>query len=31
MATHDFGLISKFPKRTLMCEDQQVVEVKSKS
>ena len=29
MATHDFGLISKFPKRTLMCEDQQVVEVKS--
>ena len=31
MATHDFGLISKFPKRTLMCEDQKVVEVKSKS
>ena len=31
MATHDFGLISKFPKRTLMCEDQLVVEVKSKS
>ena len=31
MATHDFGLISKFPKRTLMCEDQQVVEVKSNS
>lgn len=31
MATHDFGLISKFPKRTLMCEDQVVVEVKSKS
>ena len=31
MATHDFGLISKFPKRTLMCEDKQVVEVKSKS
>ena len=31
MATHDFGLISKFPKRTFMCEDQQVVEVKSKS
>jgi hypothetical protein len=28
MATHDFGLISKFPKRTLMCEDQLVVEVK---
>ena len=22
MATHDFDLISKFPKRTLMCEDQ---------
>ena len=31
MATHDFGLISKFPKRTLMCEDQHVIEVKSKS
>ena len=31
MATHDFGLISKFPKRTLMCEDQQVVEVKKKN
>ena len=31
MATHDFELISKFPKRTLMCEDQKVVEVKSKS
>jgi len=31
MATHDFGLISKFSKRTLMCEDQKVVEVKSKS
>ncbi len=31
MATHDFGLITKFPKRTLMCEDQLVVEVKSKS
>ena len=31
MATHDFGLISKFPKRTLMCEDQLVVEVKPKS
>ena len=31
MATHDFDLISKFPKRTLMCEDQKVVEVKSKS
>ena len=31
MATHDFGLISKFPKRTLMCEDQNVIEVKSKS
>lgn len=31
MATHDFGLISKFPKRTLMCEDKKVVEVKSKS
>ena len=28
MATHDFGLISKFPKRTLMCEDRLVVEVK---
>ena len=31
MATHDFDLISKFPKRTLMCEDNKVVEVKSKS
>jgi cell division transport system ATP-binding protein len=31
MATHDFGLISKFPKRTLMCEDRLVVEAKSKS
>ena len=31
MPTHDFGLISKFPKRTLMCEDQQVVEVKKKN
>ena len=31
MATHDFGLISKFPKRTLMCEDQQVIEVKKKN
>jgi cell division transport system ATP-binding protein len=31
MATHDFGLISKFPKRTLMCEDQQVIEVKNKN
>ena len=31
MATHDFGLISKFPKRTLMCEGQQVVEVKKKN
>jgi cell division transport system ATP-binding protein len=31
MATHDFVLISKFPKRTLMCEDQHVIEVKSKS
>jgi len=31
MATHDFGLISKFPKRTLMCEDRLVVEVKTKS
>ena len=31
MATHDFDLISKFPKRTLMCEDSKVVEVKSKS
>ena len=31
MATHDFELISKFPKKTLMCEDQQVVEVKSNS
>ena len=31
MATHDFGLISKFPKRTLMCEDQQVVELKKKN
>ncbi len=31
MATHDFGLISKFPKRTLMCEDQKVVEVKKKN
>ena len=31
MATHDFDLISKFPKRTLMCEDQKMVEVKSKS
>ena len=31
MATHDFGLISKFPKRTLMCEDQQVLEVKKKN
>ena len=31
MATHDFGLISKFPKRTLMCEDQLVVEVKKEN
>tara|TARA_B100000925_G_scaffold267716_1_gene228374 strand:+ start:21 stop:701 length:681 start_codon:yes stop_codon:yes gene_type:complete len=31
MATHDFDLISKFPKRTLMCEDKKVVEVKKKN
>ena len=31
MATHDFELISKFPKRTLVCEDQKVVEVKKKN
>jgi cell division transport system ATP-binding protein len=27
MATHDFGLISKHPKKTLMCENKAIVEV----